>query len=222
MDEKGLTPLDVPPKGKSPAFNETAEKVFAAVYSQEDPELPLLDERHRMFAFRWATEYRTTVEWARIFHVSDTTIDLWKRNPKILAYYMILRRKQNAVLMERMHLLETKAFEKLYEILDLEITDKNLDGVRKTIMNILGVDVEGTLNLRITAEARAEGQTPARSVVAAEGSVDLKRLRDRIDEMELLEELVDVTPRAEEVEDGQERDEGAGGAAATDEGAESD
>lgn len=212
-DGKDLTPLDQLPD-TTPAFREKMEKIFASVYSQDDPELPLLPEKHRMFAFRWATEFRTNADWGRIFHVSDTRIAEWKKNPKILKYYLIIRRKQNLVLMERMKLLETKAFQKLYELLDMDITDKNADVIRKTIMNVLGVDVEGTLNLRVTAEAGAVASAngPAaepKAAARAEASVDIKKLRDRLDEMALLEDLVDVTPRGQEEEDGQGRSEEA-------------
>ena len=210
-DQKDLSPLDTPPLPTSPsagaAFKEKMEKVFADVYSQEDPELPLLPERHRMFAFRWATEFRGTQEWANLFHVTSATIIEWKKNPKIVKYYMIIRRKQNMVLMERMKILEAKAFQKLYELLDMPVTDKNADVVRKTIMNVLGVDVDGALNLRVTAEAVAGTKSESgeeRAVAKVEASVDLKRLRERIDEMELLEDMVNVTPD-EEVQDVQGR-----------------
>ncbi|RDE12146.1 MAG: hypothetical protein C4K49_10715 [Candidatus Thorarchaeota archaeon] len=197
-ESKDLTPLDQPPD-TTPVFREKMEKIFASVYSQDDPELPLLPEKHRMFAFRWATEFRTNADWGRIFHVSDTRIAEWKKNPKILKYYLIIRRKQNLVLMERMKLLETKAFQKLYELLDMDITDKNADVIRKTIMNVLGVDVEGTLNLRVTAEARAVASTSAlggeaKAAAKVETSLDIKKLRDRLDEMALLEDLVIVEP----------------------------
>jgi len=201
-----LTLLDVPPDNSSPLFKAKMEKIFASVYSQDDPELPLLPEKHRMFAFRWATEFRTNEEWGKIFHVSGSRIAEWKKIPKILRYYLIIRQKQNIVLMERMKLLETKAFQKLYEILDLEVTDKNADIIRKTIMNVLGVDVEGTLNLRVTAEANVRSNIPAtetKAVAKVETSVDIKKLRDRLDEMELLEDLVDVTPRTQEENDEQ-------------------
>jgi hypothetical protein len=205
-DSKELTPLDVLPD-TSPEFKQKMERIFSSVYSQDDPELPLLPEKHRMFAFRWATEFRTNVEWAKIFHVGSTRVSEWKKNPKILKYYLIIRRKQNAILMERMRLLEAKAFQKLYELLDLEVNDKNADVIRKTIMNVLGVDVEGTLNLRVTTSASSgtgDSSSP-RAVVKAEASVDVKKLRDRLDEIQLLEDLVDVTPRDQGEKDEQKR-----------------
>lgn len=214
MSKKDLIgPLDVPPDCPD-SFKDKMDKIFSSIYSQDDPELPLLPEKHRMFAFRWATEYRTNAEWARIFHVSDTRIAEWKRNPKILKYYLIIRQKQNMVLMERMKLLETKAFQKLYEILDMEVNAKNADVIRKTIMNVLGVNVDGALNLNVIAQAGASEEGSSRRIKPASGQndevLDIKRLREKLDEMELLEELVDVTPRIEEREEEDEQEESEG------------
>jgi len=192
---------------QSQAFKEMAERIFSEVYSQDDSELPLLPEKYRNFAFRWATEFRTTRQWSEIFHVAPETINWWKRNPKIIRYYFIIRRKHNLLMMERMKTLENKAFQKLYEILDLPVNDKNVEALGKMIMRILGVDVDGVLNLKFTAEAKAasasgNGQSAAAATLKAEASISLSQLRDRIDEWELMDRM--VGPK--EDKDGPEKD----------------
>jgi len=188
-------PLFSDPSEVSSSFQKRLEKLLKTVYSPTDTDLPKLPERHRLFAFRWATEYRTNSEWARIFHVSPTRIAEWKKDPRILQYYRLVRNEQNRMLLERMHILEMKAFQKLYELLDMKITSKNADVIRKTIMNILGVSTEGTLNLHVSTQSAAP--TKDRVQQATKIDADVRTLREKLDELALLEDVVGIDKEVE-------------------------
>jgi len=226
---KDLTILDTPPepdkddgsaiKESVTVFRERMSKIFAEVYSQSDPQLPLLPEKYKNFAFRWATEFRSNKQWADIFHVASSTIEAWKRNPKILRYYIIIRKKHNLLVMERMKLLEERCFQKLYEMLDLPVTDKNFDAMGKMIMKILGMDIDGNFNLRVTAES-SSSSAGEKAVTKVEASIDVDQLRERLDEISLLEQVVKGASMRKVGQDVQQEETGSSSREALQEGPE--
>jgi hypothetical protein len=161
----------------------------------ETYQLPELSERHRDFAFRWATESRTNADWGQIFHVSAYTIGQWKRYPKVKAYHDIIEAKRMARITERVRLLEDKAYHRLSDLLDVEFSDGTIESIRKGILNVLNIS-QGVIP---QAEAPAihvnqsQGQIAgAQASAGAEASapVNLATMRERIDELALIEEIV--------------------------------
>lgn len=177
--------------------NSLVNNLFAQIYNQViagDHELPDLPNRMREFAFRWMTEYRSTKDWAKLFNVSVTTIWIWRTNPKIVKYAAVIKYKRNALMLERNLTLENKAYTKLNEILDMKITEDNAEVMRKTILDTLNI-----IQQRLPRSAEPAAQITNINASAVQNKnkienkvseVDIKDIRDKLDEMELIEQVL--------------------------------
>ena len=162
-------------------------------------ELPELPERQREFAFRWATDCsRTNAEWAILFNVSAYTINAWKHYPKIRAYHDIIQGKRDTQLAERLLILRDKAYDRLSDLLDVDISGDTIESVRKAILDALGVSAGAipssapsgpTVNVNQTQGQIAGAQAAVKTEVGPQ-QVDLSKMREKIDELALLEEIV--------------------------------
>jgi len=148
-------------------------------------ELPLLPNRIREFAFRYATEFRSYHQWAGIFHVSTTTILHWLHKPEVMQYIIKIRWERSALMAERLNNLEVSAYSKLQDILDTPITKDTISAIRETIKDVLGLrsreslpkstDESGiNININQTNQSAAIVQT----------SEDLKRKIKRMEDLD--------------------------------------
>ena len=164
----------------------------------ETYELPELSERHRDFAFRWATESRSNADWGQIFHVSAYTIGQWKRYPKVKAYHDIIEAKRLTRMAERMRLMEDKAINKLSDLLDVEFSGDTIESIRKGILDALNISQgvvpqssgPGTAIHVNQSQGQVAGAQAAAQAEAASGPVNLASIRERIDELALIEEII--------------------------------
>jgi len=152
-------------------------------------EIPILSDRKRDFAFRFALETHHRKEWAKIFKVSPFTIDAWKKDKKIRQYYLIVRRQRDFMIAERYRFLEDGVMSKYKEILDIEVTDENMDAMRKVMLDILAV-TKGE-SPRSDAGVNIIQQNINKNMQTFTAS-DLKK---KVNEMELFE---DITKEEEE------------------------
>lgn len=160
-------------------------------------ELPELSERHRDFAFRWATESRTNADWGQIFHVSAYTIGQWKRYPKVRTYHDIIEAKRATRMAEQRRLIEDKAIKRLSDLLDVEFAGDTIESIRKGILDALNISqgvvpqssAPGTVNNINQSQAQIAG-AKATAQAEASGPVNLAKMKERIDELALIEEIV--------------------------------
>lgn len=177
-------------------YNTKANNLFATIYNQViagDYELPDLPYRMREFAFRWMTEYRTVKDWAKIFNVTPHTIYLWRNHPKVVKYAAVIKYKRNALIVERSLQLENKAYTKMQELLDLEITDGNVESIRKVILDTLNI-----IQQRIPRSSEPVAQINNITTAAVQNTnihkkteVNIGEIREKLDEMELIEKILD-------------------------------
>lgn len=163
-------------------------------------ELPELPERHRDFAFRWATECRTDRAWAQVFHVSMSTICNWKRIPKIRTYRTLVRKKWETALFERMKLLEDKAYRKLDEILSTPVTDSNMESIRKTICDVLNIK-KGDLPRSTEGNKTTLILNQQNNIEQDQTVISLSNIKERTAELELLEDVMQGRVIVEKMEE---------------------
>lgn len=108
-----------------------------------DGELPVLPEYLKDFAFRYALEYRSQADWARVFHVATATIGQWVRRPDVLKYVMTIRFERRLRLLEMTEQAENKALKKLNEILEQKVTSANVNALLQAIFKTLSMVKEG-------------------------------------------------------------------------------
>jgi len=166
--------------------NRRGLKRFPTVIKIPD-ELPDLPENLREFAFRYATEYRTNLDWAHIFHQSTFTIYTWIQNPDVAGYIMKIKQERRALMAERLNELEKKAFQKLNKILDFPVTEDSIEPLRKTIIDILTLKQGGGTTRKTDALiniSQTQGQIQGQS---QDQEMSLDQLQEKISELKQLE-----------------------------------
>jgi hypothetical protein len=168
--------------------NRRGLKRFPSVITIPD-ELPDLPENLREFAFRYATEYRTNLDWAHIFHQSTFTIYTWVSREDVAGYIMKIKQERRALMAERLNELEKKAFQKLGKILEYPITEDSIEPIRKTILDILMLKQGGGTTRKTDAAliniSQSQGQVQGQS---QEQEMSLDQLQQKVSELKQLEE----------------------------------
>jgi hypothetical protein len=156
-------------------------------------ELPQLPERMREFAFRYATEFRRTADWAQIFHVSPFTVRNWLLKPKVMQYILKLKQERQSLMIERVTDLEATAYRKLREILDIPfVSVEAAELVRQTASDVL----QHLSKLRDKGGAPAVPSTVVNvnqqtAVTASTTSdVEVQQLENRIAELNAIDEML--------------------------------
>ena len=155
-------------------------------------ELPQLPDQLRTFAFRYATEPRKHMDWAAIFHVSIYTIRRWLLKREVMQYILKVRRDRQLLMLERLSNLEKKAYKKLDDILSLPVTEDTAEIIRKTILDVL--TIKGGAPLRgpsISINQQQSSSSSSSSLSSAEKNMTVGELKDRIEEMDAIDELLD-------------------------------
>jgi hypothetical protein len=179
------------PDSKTIAINDIISMVKAGDYS-----LPNLSLKLQEFAFRWATERRTLREWAEIFRVRPSTIHNWKNDLRVVKYAAVIKYKRNALLVERALFVETRAFAKLNEIFDMPINNSNMETIRKSIIDALQIAKDRIPTNTPNFENNVNIANKNENVTIVEqheinNTVDINTIRQQLDEIELIENVLD-------------------------------
>jgi hypothetical protein len=94
-------------------------------------DLPFIPERQRDFAFRYATEYKTTRIWAKEYSVSAATITRWLQQPGVRAYIAVARYEQRMFNLGQHITLQRNTYTTINNILKFKITADTIDAIGK-------------------------------------------------------------------------------------------
>jgi len=96
-------------------------------------DLPQMPERMRDFAFRSGIEGKTIEQWTRVFNVSRTAIQRWKRDPRVEQIRALTIMERRSYLLAQAIRLERKMYSKLDSLLDVEIVPETIGTVLSTL-----------------------------------------------------------------------------------------
>ena len=166
-------------------------------------ELPFISERHRDFAYRYATEYKSRKEWAKEYNVNPVTIDKWLRTDGIRTYIALARFEKRFYTMARRVSLENMVWKRIKEFLSMKVTGDNANAMARILefsWRILNEPEEfhdrskGVFNQQIFMAPSSTGNPYAQT--AQERDVtptprQLEDLRKRIERVSMLNERAD-------------------------------
>ncbi|MFA5048721.1 MAG: hypothetical protein WC516_06875 [Patescibacteria group bacterium] len=165
-------------------------------YIDEDVDLPdIKDNRIASFAFRYAVEFKKTRGvWASEYGVHKHTIDMWLARKDVREFIFCIRvnqRKKMNVVAQRM---KEQPLIKLLELLEKPVDNAQMaEVVRKTAGDCLRIVVKGKLPLDENEERLVSVNVTNNNQVQAvsESNVSVEELKRRVQEIELLEQIVD-------------------------------
>lgn len=160
-------------------------------------ELPDIPEYLRDFAFRYATEYRTHMDWARIYNRSIFTIRLWLSKPDVLIYVKMIKRERNRLMAARLDQLEKKAYQKYSELLDMPLTADTAEIIRSAIHDILllkqgsfPTDKRNTL-IQVNNQNQLMDNQSLNSGAIEKSVVNISDLKKDLDELKTIADILE-------------------------------
>lgn len=162
--------------------------------------LPPLPEEKMDFAFRYATEYHSMVEWAKIFGKGESTIGIWLRDPVVRYHIAMVRYERRAYNAARLLRIERATLDKLHEILTTKLTNENMAVILQAIKYVMDwLSGANRLPPVIGAEVRREMEQERKMIgeklvehgeKLANEDDEITHLRDELTEIEQIEKTI--------------------------------
>jgi hypothetical protein len=161
-------------------------------------EVPDLPDKIRDFAYKYGLEHRSRKEWAELFRVTPQTIDIWRVNPKVVRFALIVKFNNENRELAQHDYMRRKAISAFEDMADTKLTAANFEAKRKAMVNILQFtsgslpDVDSSIknNLTFIKSNKITNNQQNNTILVSSDEISTKDLEQAIKETIAMEEAL--------------------------------